>query len=564
MSYLVLARKWRPQGFEDIIGQGPIVRILTNSIEQDKIAHAYIFSGPRGVGKTSTARILAKALNCEQGPTANPCGKCPSCLGVTDGHSVDVIEIDGASNNSVDDIRDLRERVKYAPSGGKHKVYIIDESHMLSTQAFNALLKTLEEPPPHVVFVMATTEPRKIPLTVMSRCQHLPFKRVSTEQIRQRLAQIVDKEGISIADSAVSMIARAADGSIRDSLTILDQVASFSTEIRDDDVKNLLGITDFKGLMDIASALLAGKREEILATVSELNEKGTDLRAFTRDLIKFFRDLLVAKLVKNPEGALDASAEEMDEMTRLASKASIEYISLIIPELIKAESEVRISFSPRIALEMALIKISYLSMYRPVSDALAALTSGEAPLPTKTAPAREEAPPVKQEPRTIKSTSLKKEAVESSKSAEATKPVETPEPDEDPVPEEEPSRSEAVQVPETAEALLEAIMDKTEDPRLSSKLAKATPEFGDGNLVLIFKSSDSHVCADPVKEKLKEIAATATEVRREPTTVEIKIKAARGARTKKDVKEKAMSEPVVKEALELFEGRVVDVKEVKD
>ena len=546
MSYLVLARKWRPQGFEDLIGQSPIVRILTNSIEQDKLAHAYIFSGPRGIGKTSTARILAKALNCAEGPTPAPCDKCPSCTAITEGHSVDVIEIDGASNNSVDDIRDLRERVKYAPSGGKHKVYIIDESHMLTTQAFNALLKTLEDPPPHVVFVLATTEPRKIPLTVMSRCQHLPFKRVSTEKIKERLVQISEAEDISITGSALGMIARAADGSIRDSLTILDQVASFSTEIHDTDVKDLLGIADFKGLTDITMALLEGKRDEIIGAVAALTNRGTDLRAFTRDLIKFFRDLIVAKLTSGAEGMLDASAEEMGDISKIASGVSLEYLTLIIPELIKAESDVRASFSPRIALEMALVRISYLSMYRPVSDALAALSEGSLNVSTApasgSAPVAAKAPP--EEPSAVKEEPAEFQAPEN--------PAPNPEPEPAPEP-------EAVD----AAALLSRIIDSIEDPLLTSKLALANPELNDGSLTLNFKSKDAEICAEPLKKCLDMISKTASDVRRAPTTIEIKVKASR-TKHKKSIKEKAMSEPLVKEALELFEGRVIDVREVKD
>ncbi len=548
MSYLVLARKWRPQGFKDLIGQSPIVRILTNSIEQDKLAHAYIFSGPRGIGKTSTARILAKALNCAEGPTPAPCDKCPSCTAITEGHSVDVIEIDGASNNSVDDIRDLRERVKYAPSGGKYKVYIIDESHMLTTQAFNALLKTLEEPPPHVVFVLATTEPRKIPLTVMSRCQHLPFRSISTEKIRERLVQISEAEDISITGSALGMIARAADGSIRDSLTILDQVASFSTEIHDTDVKDLLGIADFKGLTDITRALLEGKRDEIIGTVAALTNRGTDLRAFTRDLIKFFRDLIVAKLTSGAEGMLDASAEEMGDISKIASGVSLEYLTLIIPELIKAESDVRASFSPRIALEMALVRISYLSMYRPVSDALAALSEGSlnvsAAPPSGGAPVASKAPP--EEPSTVKEEPAEFQAPEN--------PAPNPAPAPEPAP--EPEAMDAA-------ALLSRIIDSIEDPLLTSKLALASPELNDGSLTLTFKSKDAAICAEPLQKCLDMISKTASDVRRAPTTIEIKVKAARTKR-EKSIKEKAMSEPLVKEALELFEGRVVDVREVKD
>jgi DNA polymerase-3 subunit gamma/tau len=549
MSYLVLARKWRPQRFEDLIGQSPIVRILTNSIEQDKLAHAYIFSGPRGIGKTSAARILAKALNCAEGSTPAPCDKCPSCTAITEGHSIDVIEIDGASNNSVDDIRDLRERVKYAPSGGKHKVYIIDESHMLTTQAFNALLKTLEEPPPHVVFVLATTEPRKIPLTVMSRCQHLPFKRISTEKIKERLTQISEAEDISITGSALGMIARAADGSIRDSLTILDQVASFSAEIHDTDVKDLLGIADFKGLTDITRALLEGKRDEIIGTVAALTNRGTDLRAFTRDLIKFFRDLLVAKLTSGAEGMLDASAEEMGDISKIASGVSLEYLTLMIPELIKAESDVRASFSPRIALEMALVRISYLSMYQPVSDALAALSEGSLNVSAVSpasggAPVALKAPP--EETSTVREEPAEFQAPEN--------PAPKPEPAPEPAPE-----SEAMD----AAALLSRIIDSIEDPLLTSKLALASPELTDGSLTLTFKNKDAAICAEPLKKCLDMISKTASDVRRTPTTIEIKVKAVRTKR-KKSIKEKAMSEPLVKEALELFEGRVVDVREVKD
>jgi len=254
MSYLVLARKWRPRGFDDLIGQESIIRVLTNSLDQGKIAHAYLFSGPRGVGKTSTARILAKALNCKNGPTSAPCGTCSFCTSITDGSSIDVMEIDGASNNSVNDIRDLRERVKYVPSGGRYKVYIIDETHMLSDAAFNALLKTLEEPPPHVVFVLATTAPGKIPATVLSRCQHLPFRRIPGYKIKERLKNIANTEGISITDPALEMVARAADGSLRDSLTILDQISSFSSDINESEVSDLLGITDFGLLSQLSVA----------------------------------------------------------------------------------------------------------------------------------------------------------------------------------------------------------------------------------------------------------------------------------------------------------------------
>ncbi len=216
MSYIVLARKWRPQGFEDLVGQETVVKTFQNAIASGKIVHAYLFSGPRGVGKTSSARILAKALNCEKSIDSGPCGKCHSCQAITDGASVDVFEIDGASNNSVDAVRELRETVKYAPSGGKYKIYIIDEVHMLSTSAFNALLKTLEEPPEHVIFIFATTEPKKIPSTILSRCQHHAFRRISKARIKEQLKKITETEKSGIKDRALDMKAKAADGSMRD------------------------------------------------------------------------------------------------------------------------------------------------------------------------------------------------------------------------------------------------------------------------------------------------------------------------------------------------------------
>lgn len=511
MSYLVLARKWRPQGFDDLIGQQPIVRILTNAIEQDKIAHAYVFSGPRGVGKTSTARILAKALNCEKGPTPSPCGACPSCSSITDGYSVDVTEIDGASNNSVDDIRDLRERVKYAPSGSRYKVYIIDESHMLSVQAFNALLKTLEEPPPHVVFVLATTAPRKIPPTVMSRCQHLPFRRVSTQGIRERLRLISDREGINVSDKALGIVARAADGSIRDSLTILDQVASFSAEINESDVKELLGLSDLKAPSDVSEAIIEGDRKRLLDLVAELVERGTDLRAFAKDLIQFFRDLMVVRLVSEPGDMLDVSEEELAALRRIAAKTSDEHLALLLSELIRAEQDVRASISPRIVLEMSLMRMSYLSMFKPLSEAIAAIR---------------ETPP-------------------------------RPEPRNDARPQAG-GEAEAVE-PMSGEALFKAILEEIKDPRVSSKLAKARPELNEDTLALTFSSSEAEICAQPFRDDTRLIEEIAGRLRKAPTRVVIKVEPSRAPR-KKDLKEKVMSEPVVKEALELFEGRVVDVR----
>src|SRR5208283_647843 len=383
MSYLVLARKWRPQTFDALTGQEPVAHILINALAHNKVAHAYIFSGPRGVGKTTTARILAKALNCESGPTSDPCGKCPSCLDVADGSSIDVSEIDGASNTGVDNIRDLREKVRYAPSAGRYKVYIIDEAHMLSGSAFNALLKTLEEPPPHVIFVLATTEPKKIPPTVLSRCQHLPFSRMSGHKIKERLKTIADTEGIKIASSPLEMIARAADGSMRDALTLLDQLTSFSDDISASDVKDLLGITDAETLAGLAASVIEGNAKEIITLIATLTDTGTDLKPFTRDFLQFIRNLLVSKITGDTAGILDLGEEEARAIAGIRDTVSEEYLTLMLSELIKAEPGIRNAFYPRIALEMTLIKLSMLSRFKSINEALQALKCPSSPVPKK-------------------------------------------------------------------------------------------------------------------------------------------------------------------------------------
>ncbi len=580
MSYLVLARKWRPQTFNDLIGQGPIVRVLKNSIDQEKLAHAYVFSGPRGVGKTSTARILAKGLNCVEGPTHEPCGTCASCVGITDSSSVDVSEIDGASNNSVDNIRDLRERVKYAPSSGKFKVYIIDEAHMLSTSAFNALLKTLEEPPPHVIFVLATTEAKKIPLTVLSRCQHLPFRRVSTQDIRARLAHIVEAEGIKAEEGALTLIARAADGSIRDSLTILDQVASFSSGISEADIKDMLDMSDFESLSTVAGAIMEGRREKILEAVAGLMETGSDLRTFTKDLINYFRDLLVISLVKDHSGLLDVSSEELEILSHQASQVSEEHLTLILSELVKAESDVKSSFSPRVSLEMSLLRISYLSTFRNVDEAISAITSAgpsiEYDIPyektvgsvSPVSPVVEpEEEPEKEETEGPLSSQAETEQPDNniarSEQAEQAEPPESAESgDPAPSPPEAPSPVKTFTGPKLLAALVERIGKK--DPPLASKLAKAKADFSNNTLTLNFASSDAEICAKPFKDDPSRLEEVASDLCDAPVKIELHIKQKQKPTSRTEIKEKAMSDPVVREAMDLFDGRIVDIKKTED
>ena len=281
MSYLVLARKWRPQSFEDIVGQEHVTRTLKNAISSERVAHAYLFTGARGVGKTSAARILAKALNCEKGPTTQPCNECTHCREIASGASVDVHEIDGASNTSVDDVRDLKEGINYLPSSCRKKIYIIDEVHMLSTSAFNALLKTLEEPPSHVIFIFATTEPHKIPGTILSRCQRFDFKRISVRLIYDRLKGIASEEGLEISEKSLMIIAREADGGMRDAQSLLDQVISFSgSKISDEEVIDVLGVIDLALIQEAAVAVLNNDPEKCLELVGRLFTYGWDVKEF--------------------------------------------------------------------------------------------------------------------------------------------------------------------------------------------------------------------------------------------------------------------------------------------
>jgi DNA polymerase-3 subunit gamma/tau len=369
MTYLIYARKYRPKTFEEMIGQKPIVQTLQNAIKNDRVAQAYIFSGMRGVGKTTAARILAKALNCKQGPTPTPCNKCEFCLGINEDRSVDVLEIDGASNRGIDEVRSLREGVKYKPIHSRYKVIIIDEVHMLTREAFNALLKTLEEPPPHTVFIFATTEFHKVPATIVSRCQHFEFKKISQKEIIKHLLYITQEEKIEVSSNGLDLIADAADGSLRDAQSLLDKAVAFSGEIiRDEDLKEVLGTISREILFSFSGAILEEKPDEIFSLVEKVIEYGYDLRFFFKELIQHIRNLLLVKSIPDPQDLLPLNEEEINDLKKEAEKASREEILRYLVVLQQGEQDLRFSSHPRIYLEAFLVKLCHFKQIADLKD----------------------------------------------------------------------------------------------------------------------------------------------------------------------------------------------------
>ena len=363
MDYQVSARKYRPGTFDDVIGQPHVVQTLVNSINSKRLAQAYLFSGTRGVGKTTVARILAKALNCEQGPTGIPCATCANCVEIAQGTSVDVIEIDGASNTSVDDVREIRENVKFAPFRGHYRVYIIDEVHMLSNSAFNALLKTLEEPPPHVVFIFATTEIHKIPATILSRCQHYNFRRIARTEIVERLRHVVQQDGITIEERSLTALARASEGSMRDGLSLLDQAVAFGGKsIVHEDLEALLGAVPQELLRAMIYAITAQDSAGALGVIAQLLDQGHDLRVFCAEVVEYLRHMLLVSVTPQSEWPklIEASSEDLTQIDADKGALTPEQLQQIFALFTQAEDALRLSAHPRFVLEVAAVKATRL------------------------------------------------------------------------------------------------------------------------------------------------------------------------------------------------------------
>ncbi len=379
MSYLVVARKWRPQNFEDIAGQAHITRTLQNAIRTNRVAHAYLFTGVRGVGKTTAARILAKALNCEKGPAATPCNQCSVCAEITSGNCFDVLEIDGASNRGIDEVRQIIENVRYQPAKCRFKIYIIDEVHQVTKDAFNALLKTLEEPPPSVKFILATTEPHRLPETILSRCQRHDFRRIALREIVERLGEIAKSEGLAITEGALVLLAREADGSMRDAQSLLEQVlasAGPSSPVEERSLQEMLGLAERRALYELSSAVIEGHAGRCLELLAALFAEGRDLSRLSRDLVEHFRNLMVARLGDHDQASnsggplLDLPDQEIDDLRAQVKDLSVETLVDYFDFMAAGDDEVTRSPNPRFALEAVMVKLATLPKTLPVNELL--------------------------------------------------------------------------------------------------------------------------------------------------------------------------------------------------
>jgi DNA polymerase III subunit gamma/tau len=380
MTYLVIARKWRPQTFADLVGQTHVTETLQNAIKNNRVAHAYILSGARGVGKTTAARILAKALNCVHGPTPEPCGVCDSCKEIASGTSLDVIEIDAASNRGIDQIRELREMVRYAPAASRHKVVILDEAHMLTGEASNALLKTLEEPPDRVIFVMATTEPENLEDTIRSRSQHFHFRALTFIEITSRLKFIAEKENLKIDDGALSVMARMAEGSMRDALSLLEQARAYCGDhIEDQAVRELLGVVPEDALQELVEAIHTQSANRALGLVHRFQREGRNLQHFCREAIRHMRNLLIARVCGADSDLIAATPDQRPGLAKAAALFTEEDLTRFFQILLQTDDDVRRKMDPRVHLEMGLLRLVNAARLAPLEELLADLGTGTRP-----------------------------------------------------------------------------------------------------------------------------------------------------------------------------------------
>ena len=558
MSYLVLARKWRPQRFEEVVGQQPIIQTLQNAIRSKRVAHAFLFAGPRGVGKTSVARILAKALNCVNGPTPTPCNQCDACLEITKTIAPDVFEIDGASNTGVDHVRDLQETIKYLPQKYRYKVYIVDEVHMLSTPAFNAFLKTLEEPPAHVIFIFATTEPHKIIETVIDRCQRYDFKKIPSLLIFEKLQALAKDEEITISSNALQLISREADGSLRDAQSLLDQVITYAgKDVKDEDVAEILGIVDTKVLFEISNAVFTQDLKKCLEIIEHVFTYGIDVRQFYRGLLEHFRNLMVAKISTNPQLFPDLSPKEIEELTNQIRKVSLEKLQLILKSLIESEVYIYRAPLPRVILEAIILRLATIPSVASLKEILERLGKLQEKL-GNSGGLLSQVPPVTSP---VSASETQKQTFPPT-STEETAPSCSSAPDDN-------ARECDMSLEETWKELLTFI--RTKKPPLASFLEHGTlVRLAPGSIEIGFPKNSFFLERIQEQTKKQELIQISEEFFGEKKKVTIHVLTTPGeekknvhlplAQKNEKIRKEAKNHPLVKEALTIFEGSIIEIK----
>jgi DNA polymerase-3 subunit gamma/tau len=556
MSYQVIARKWRPQTFREVVGQQHVTQTLENAIRTGRVAHAYIFSGARGVGKTTTARILAKALNCANGPAPEPCNKCDSCREITAGTSLDVIEIDAASNRGIDQIRELREMVRYAPAASRYKVVILDEAHMLTEEASNALLKTLEEPPDKVIFVMATTQPEALADTIRSRSQHFHFRALAFSEIVRALERIAQKEELSVEPGALAVMARAAEGSLRDALSLLEQAGAYcGPRITDAHVRELFGVVPEEVLGSLVEAVRARSAEKVLALVHTLLAEGRNLQHFCREAIRHFRNLLVARVCGADSQLIAAAADQRPRLALAAQQFSEEDLTRFFQILLATEDDLRRKPDPRLHLEMGLLRLVNAARLAPLEEVLAELQQevGAAPPSDSGARTASAAPAARVEAATAG-------AARSDKRARG------------PVPAAPPSlvAKAAGAVNGLAAAQVEAIKAAIlAQQKFLGELVEHVSrwEFDGGEMRLYFPT-ESRALAEMLqaRDPMEKLRTITSQVIGQPVRVCVKLDsapalgAARGMRGSPELRARFEQDPIVRAMLERFGGQISDVK----
>ena len=590
MSYQVIARKWRPQTFADLVGQGHVTETLQNAIRNNRVAHAYIFSGARGVGKTTAARILAKALNCVNGPTPEPCGVCDSCKEIAAGTSLDVIEIDAASNRGIDQIRELREMVRYAPAAARSKVVILDEAHMLTGEASNALLKTLEEPPDRVIFVMATTEPENLVDTIRSRSQHFHFRALTFAEISGRLQEIAQKENLQIEPGALAVIARMAEGSLRDALSLLEQARAFCGDtIPDKDVRELLGVVPEDALEELVGAIASGSADRALGLVHTFQKEGRNLQHFCREAIRHMRNLLIARVCGADSDLLAATPDQRPALERAAAQFSEEDLTRFFQILLQTDDDLRRKPDPRVHLEMGLLRLINASRLAPLEELLAEVRSGAPTSAAGTASSRTTtaAPAIPALPRRDMSAAPAPTATASRVPASEPAPMARPSAEErEPAPEQksaliqEPSQSVQPQAAAPIPAQTSGITDEQVSEikqaiQAQQKFLGELVEHGtrwelEGAELRIYFSPDKRPFAEMLegREPLEKLRVASSKVLGRAVRVCAKLEAvaaaaasaSRSSSATQELRAQFERDPMVKSMLQRFGGKIAEVK----